>query len=254
MRLILAALLLYLPLPAANVDWEQRHADARKAYEAGDSASALETWSALAEERGVDADILAAMGNAEWRLGRKGRAMVCWERALLMDPSEPVARAGVAHASAVGGVDRPAARWTERYAGLLEADGWIALGLLATWSWLMAWALPRMRGRRMGDPHHRIALAAATALALIGPGLWGSWEIHHRAVNRLPDEPLKLTPTVLGEPLALMGEGDVVRTGRTLNGHLRVELAGGQIGWVRLAALEPVAGEGPPRSLDPQAP
>jgi len=254
MRLILLLLAALAASASPAAGEEDRHAAARRAYEAGDSAAALEAWTALAEERGADAALLAAMGNAEWRLGRKGRAMVCWERALLMDPRQPTARAGLAHASAVGGVDRPADRWHERYAALLEADAWIALALLAAWAWLLAWALPRLRGRRMGDGHHRVALAAATALALVAPALWGSWQLHHRAVNRLPDEPLKLTPTALGEPLLLMGEGDVARVGRTLNGHARVELAGGQAGWVRLAALEPVAEEGPPRSLEQAAP
>lgn len=252
MRLILLLLAATVAGPAWG--WEDRHAAGLKAYADGDNAAALEAWGEVAEARGADAALLAAMGNAEWRLGRKGRAMVCWERALLMDPRDPVARAGIAHASAVGGVDRPADRWHERYAGLMEADAWTALALVAAWAWLLAWALPRLRGARMGDGHHRAALAAATALALAAPALWGSWSLHHRAVNRLPDEPLKLTPTALGEPLMLMGEGDVARVGRALNGHARVELAGGQVGWVRLAALEPVADEGLPRSLDAAAP
>jgi tetratricopeptide (TPR) repeat protein len=252
MRLI-PALMLAIATALGAAD-DGRHAAALRAYAVGDNAAALETWQALAQERGADAALLAAMGNAEWRLGRKGRAMVCWERALLMDPRQPAARAGIAHASAVGGVDRPSDRWHERYAGLMEADAWLALALAAAWAWLLAWALPRWRGRRMGDGHHRVALAAATALALVAPALWGSWQLHHRAVNRIPDEPLKLTPTALGEPLLMMGEGDVARMGRTLNGHARVELAGGQVGWVRLAALEPVAEEGPPRSLDGGAP
>lgn len=252
MRLIAIACLL-LVAAAGRAD-EARHAAARAAYEAGDSARALEIWQGLLAERGEDSRLLAAMGNAEWRLGRKGRALVCWERALLIDPREPVARAGVVHAAALGGVDRPTERWHERYAGFLSADAWTWLALVAAWTWLLAWALPRLRGRRMGDPHHRAALAAATLLALAAPGLWGSWQTRERAVNRLPDEPLKLTPTTLGEPLATLGEGDVVRTGRVLNGHVRVELAGAQVGWMREAALERVAAEGGPRDLDAPAP
>lgn len=144
MRLILLLLAATVAGPAWG--WEDRHAAGLKAYADGDNAAALEAWGEVAEARGADAALLAAMGNAEWRLGRKGRAMVCWERALLMDPRDPVARAGIAHASAVGGVDRPADRWHERYAGLMEADAWTALALVAAWAWLLAWALPRLRG------------------------------------------------------------------------------------------------------------
>lgn len=246
MRLILPLILLAAALAADD----SRHEAARKAYLDGDSAGALTVWTELAGQEGVSAELLAAAGNAEWRLGRKGRAMVCWERALLLDPGNAVAEAGLRHASAVGGVDRPSPRWHERYAGLMEADGWTLLVLAAGWTLLLAWAIPRMRGRRMGDGHHRAALAGATALALAAPGLWGSWATHHRAVNRLPEEPIKLTPTQMGEPVATLGEGDVVRTGRRLNGHVRVVTAGGQGGWLREAAAEPVAGEGLPRALD----
>jgi len=245
-RLILLGILAL----AADAAADGRHEAARKAYLDGDSAGALTVWTELAAEQGVSAELLAAVGNAEWRLGRKGRAMVCWERALLLDPGNPVAKAGVLHAVSVGGVERPSERWHEAYAGWLEADVWTAAALAATWTVLLAWALPRLRGRRMGDAHHRAALAGATLLALAGPGLWGSWSLHQRAVNRLPDEPLKLTPTRLGEAVASVGEGDVVRAGRRLNGHVLVSLAGGQSGWLREAAAEPVAAEGLPRPLD----
>lgn len=252
MRLIL--LLAFLASVSFAKADEARYLEARSAYEAGDSARALDIWQELAAERGTDAALLAAMGNAEWRLGRKGRALVCWERALLIDANQPVARAGIDHAVALGGIDRPAERWYERYAALMAFDLWIGLGLLAGWSWLGAWAWPRLQGKRMGDSHHRAALVAATTLALITPGIWGSWQRYERAVNRVPDEPLKLTPTLLGEPLAILGEGDIVRTGRELNGHVRVTLAGSQVGWLRLAALEPVAAEGGPRELDTPTP
>ena len=251
MRLIL----MLLAATAAASGWQERDEAARQAYLAGDSAKALETWTALTNEQGVSPARLAAMGNAEWKLGRRGRAMVCWERALTMDPSDPVARAGVAHAAAVGGVDRPTPTWQEQYASALAPDNWTWLVVAATWTLLLTWSWPRLRGQRLRDLHHRILLAAFTLLLLALPGAWGSWTAGRRAVVRLPEESLKLTPTALGEGLAQLGEGDVVRTQRSLNRHVRVELRGGQVGWVREDALEPVWGAAPPRSLDaPAAP
>jgi hypothetical protein len=57
---------------------------AEQAYARGDYAGAVELWSAEVRAEGVTAARLASLGNAEWRLGRKGRAMICWERALLI--------------------------------------------------------------------------------------------------------------------------------------------------------------------------
>lgn len=243
-------MLLLLAAMAAASGVEEREAAARQAYLAGDSAKALEAWTALANEQGVTAPRLAAMGNAEWKLGRRGRAMVCWERALGIDPADPVARAGIRHATAIGGVERPAPTWQERYAALLGPDTWIWLTLASAWTALLTWSWPRLRGQRLGEAHHRVLLGALTLLVLALPGAWGSWTSGQRAVVRLPEETLKLTPTALGESLGPLGEGDVVRTQRTLNRHVRVQLAGGQVGWVRAEALEPVWGAEPPRSLD----
>lgn len=241
-------ILLAATLAASGTD--DRDEAGRKAYLAGDSAAALEAWNAATREQGVTAARLAAMGNAEWKLGRRGRAMVCWERALSIDPSDAVALAGITHATALGGVDRPASTWQERYAAALGPDTWAWLVTASAWTILLTWSWPRLRGRRLGEVHHRLLLASFTLLLLAVPGAWGSWTTGQRAVMRLPDEPIKLTPTALGEPLAQLGEGDVVRTQRALNRHLRVELAGGQVGWVREEAVEPIWGATPPRSLN----
>lgn len=249
MRLIV----MLLAAAAAAAGWEERDEAARQAYLAGDSAKALETWNALAAEQGVSARRLAAMGNAEWKLGRRGRAMVCWERALSIDPSDPVAAAGINHAAALGGVDRPTPTWQEQYAAALAPDTWTWLAVASAWTLILTWSWPRLRGRKLRDTHHRVLLASFTLLVLALPGAWGSWTSGRRAVVRLPDEKLKLTPTAAGEALVQVGEGDVVRTGRRLNRHVRVELPGGQAGWIREDALEPVWGVGPPRSIDEPA-
>ncbi len=243
-------ILMMLSAVAVASGVSDREEVARKAYLAGDSATALETWSALCQEQGVTAPRLAAMGNAEWKLGRRGRAMVCWERALSIDPRNPVAQAGIAHATAVGGVDRSTPTWQERYASALAPDTWTWLVIGSLWTLLLTWAWPRIRGRSLSEFHHRLLLGSFTLLLLAGPGAWGSWTSGKRAVVRLPDASIKLTPTTLGEPLSQVGEGDVVRTQRILNQHVRVVLPGGQTGWLPQEAIESVWGVTPPRSLN----
>ena len=68
------------------------------AYAQGDYASAVEQWQEQGHRDGLTAPLLSALGNAEWKLGRKGRAVICWERALLLDPRDTVAIAGLRHA------------------------------------------------------------------------------------------------------------------------------------------------------------
>jgi len=237
------------PLGAA----EAAPSAAEAAYAKGDYATAVEKWSQEARDEGVTAARLSALGNAEWRLGRKGRAMVCWERALLLDPRDPVAAAGIRHALNAGGTERPSPTWSENYAMFLTADLWLILATIAFWVAFLGVVLPRLRRRPASEANHRARLVALTVLALCVPGLWGSRTLSDRAVVRKPELSLRLTPTQFGEPLNGVAEGDVVRTGRPFNGHVRVTTADGKTGWLRAGEIEPVRGAGLPADLEQKA-
>lgn len=226
---------------------------AETAYAKGDYATAVEQWSEEARTDGVSAGLLSALGNAEWRLGRKGRAMVCWERALLLDPRDPVALAGIRHALDAGGTERPALTWSENYASFLTADAWLILATAAFWVAFLCVVIPRLRRRPAGEGNHRARVVALTLLALCVPGLWGSRSLSARAVVRRTEISLRLTPTQFGEPMHGVAEGDVVRTGRPFNGHVRVTTADGKTGWLRAGEIESVRGPGLPADLDQKA-
>jgi hypothetical protein len=53
--------------------------------------------------------------------------------------------------------------------------------------------------------------------------------------------------------LNAVAEGDVVRTGRPFNGHVRVTTADGKTGWLRAGEIEAVRGAGLPADLDQKA-
>jgi hypothetical protein len=226
---------------------------AETAYARGDFAGAVELWSGEIRAEGVTAGRLAALGNAEWRLGRKGRAMLCWERALLIDPRDPVATAGIRHGLDSGGVDRPKPTAVEEYAAFLTADLWLLLAVTAFWVTVLCVAVPRLRGRPASEANQWTRVGALTVLALCFPGLWGCRSLDARAVIRKPEVSLRLTPTQFGEPLRGVAEGDVVRTERPLNGHMRVRTADGKTGWVRAGEIETVRGPGLPADLDQKA-
>ena len=223
------------------------------AYQKGDYATAVEQWSDEARQNGVSSGLLSALGNAEWRLGRKGRAMVCWERALLLDPRDPVALAGIRHALAAGGTERPAPTWAETYASFLTEDTWLILATTCFWVATLCIIVPRLRRRAASEWNHRTRVLALTLLVLCAPGLWGGRSLSARAVVRKAEVSLRLTPTLFGEPLNGVTEGDVVRTDRPLNGHVRVTTANGKTGWLRAGEIELIRGATLPLDLDQKA-
>lgn len=246
---LLMAGLVAAPLPAAEMDAGQA------AYAAGDFVGAIEQWQAQVRAEGATAGRLAALGNAEWKLGRKGRAMVCWERALLLDPRNPVATAGIRHAQSAGGVERPALTWAENYAAFLGANAWLVIATAAFWATLLGWLLPRLRRRPPAEWQEKLVVGAATVFLLCLPGLWGGHLYARRAVVRQSEVSLRLTPTARGEALVGVAEGDVVRTERPFNGYVRVTTADGKTGWLQAREIEAPWGGGLPTSLDaPKSP
>lgn len=223
------------------------------AYAQGDYASAVEQWQEQGHRDGLTAPLLSALGNAEWKLGRKGRAVICWERALLLDPRDTVAIAGLRHAQTAGGIERPTATWSENYSAFLRADTWLILAGISFWGMVLCVALPMFSPKNKGAWYQRGLVTFATLLALSLPGLWGSHTYAQRAVVRRADVALRLTPTAQGEPVSGIGEGDIVRTERGFNGHTRVQTTEGKTGWVRNGEVEAIWGGGLPANLDQKA-
>ena len=246
---LLLAGLIAAPRPAAEPDAGQA------ASVAGDYVGAIERWQAQVVAEGATAGRLAALGNAEWKLGRKGRAMVCWERALLLDPRNAVATAGIRHAQSAGGVERPALTWAEDYAGFLGANAWLVIATAAFWVALLGLLIPRLRRRAPSEWQEKMVVAAATVFLLSLPGLWGGHLHARRAVIRQTEVSLRLTPTARGEAIVGIAEGDVVRTDRPFNGYVRVTTADGKSGWLQTREIESPWGGGLPANLDtPKAP
>ncbi|MEY3837166.1 MAG: hypothetical protein RL304_148 [Verrucomicrobiota bacterium] len=241
---LLLAGLLAGPATAAEMDAGQA------AYAAGDFVGAIERWQAQVLAEGATAGRLAALGNAEWKLGRKGRAMVCWERALLLDPRNAVATAGIRHAQSAGGVERPALTWAENYAAFLGANAWLLIATAAFWVALLGLLIPRLRRRAPSERQEKMVVAAATVFLLSLPGLWGGHLYARRAVVRQSEVSLRLTPTARGEAIVGIAEGDVVRTDRPFNGYVRVTTADGKHGWLQAREIEAPWGGGLPANLD----
>jgi hypothetical protein len=127
------------------------------------------------------------------------------------------------------------------------------MAVAAFWVTVLCVAVPRFRGRPASERNQWTRVGALTVLALCFPGLWGSRSLDARAVIRKPEVSLRLTPTQFGEPLGGVAEGDIVRTERPLNGHMRVRTADGKTGWVRAGEIEAVRGPGLPADLDQKA-
>lgn len=83
-------------MAALSASAQSLAAQADSAYNSGDFAKARELYSQAASIDGVSPQLYYNMGNAEYRLGRLGQSVLCYERALKLDPSMDDARANLA--------------------------------------------------------------------------------------------------------------------------------------------------------------
>ena len=90
MRRYLLILLLSLIIPAAKAMTLAEQADS--AYNKDDYRMAIELYKQSIATVGASADIYFNLGNAYYRSGKPGMAVVCYERALSLDPTDSDAR------------------------------------------------------------------------------------------------------------------------------------------------------------------
>ncbi|HCR36980.1 MAG TPA: hypothetical protein DIU37_02400 [Opitutae bacterium] len=177
------------------------------------------------------------LGNAYAKLGETGHAILHYERVLVIDPSNPDAKANLAHlrkeADLIPGTE---SRWT-RYASSMAVNNWVWLAALAFWVMLIFLLLPTLYGFRKRLSYTLAGLACA-GFAACGIALAAYHMQSKQAVIIAHEASIKITPTPSSNAIAYGRAGEIV----TLDGafhepYARVETAQGQTGWIEQSAI-----------------
>jgi tetratricopeptide (TPR) repeat protein len=155
-----ATLIGFLALTAAACAAPRDYAEGNQAYAAGKFDAAKRLYESAVASGDYSANLFCNLGDAEYRLGDTGRAMLDYERALALEPQHPEAKANLAFLR-----DRTGARLEPRgrldsvfapfspatFAWVVAVAGWAALFFIT--------AAVFQRGRRGGHVF-RAVLAA----------------------------------------------------------------------------------------------
>lgn len=178
-------------------------------------------------------------GNAQLRAGRVGRAVLAYERGLLLAPRDPDLAANLDRARAERAIPPPGGA-AEHLAGRLSVREWEAVGALALAALLTALAGVLARPRR-----HRVFSAVALAGALVGGvasvALWLGTTDAGRAVVVTDRAVARLSPFAEADPLFTLAEGQTVAVRARHGAYLRVEDGREREGWVPAAEVQPIA-------------
>lgn len=231
-----------------------QHQELQKAnelYRQVSFAEAQEAYEALITEGYQSKALFYNLGNTYYRLGQKGKAILNYERALLLAPKDREIRENLAFVKEQLSGEIIAlevfpliAFWQNMQESFSSAT-WTVVGLLFFWAgaagflgWLL---LPSRQQKVRGFVLGVLGLALCIIPFLLASGRKASQVASDKAVIVAPAAALYTSPSAGAEVLYPLFEGATVRTVEPLQDWYKVNLANGYQGWVPKASLELVS-------------
>ncbi|MDR1192533.1 MAG: tetratricopeptide repeat protein [Verrucomicrobiales bacterium] len=207
---------------------------------------AIRLYEHLLQNGSLSASVYYNLGNAYYLHGEVGKAVLGYQRALLLEPNAADVAANLAALRQAQGLPEPAVAWWQRPLLVFGRDTWAWLGGAAL---LLAMLAVFLRGAwlNFGDaekcPHrwfHGAVTVSGLALALSIGGALAQGERADRQVVMTNDAPLKVSPFADAGDLASLREGELVKPLKRHNDFVFVKNTAGQKGWVAREKLAPV--------------
>ena len=132
--IVLVATALCLALaPVAQADADAAFAKANADFAAANFPAAIAGYESLVKDRQWNASLFYNLGNAYFRAGDRGRAILNYERALALDPNQPEARANLQLVRDQARALELTPDWVEEHLGFLTPTQYAWLGAAAFW-------------------------------------------------------------------------------------------------------------------------
>ncbi len=196
-------------------------AEGRTAYAGAEYARAQSAFTRAALSAPRDPAVWANLGAAAWQAADTGTAVLGWQRALRLDPTDRATR------DALLRVRAPQRSGAARVLPIPP----LPLALLAALSWAAAWLLVLAVPGRVSPAAPKWSLIAL-ALAL---GLSAAWLDERLAARDLvviaSASPLRTLPALGADPGPVPLVGEVVRVVERRGVWVRLELSGARSGW-----------------------
>jgi len=183
---------------------------ANRLYEEGKYREAAEAYAALADQGRLSANLCFNQGNAWFKAGELGRAIVSYHIAARLAPRDPDIEANLRMArELVSGAPPPTPAWWRRLTRSLTLNEWAGLATVCLW---VCGALLAFREAR---PHRERGLPrwfplSLAGLVISGLGLSGAWLDHEGAsavVVTVPEAVVRYAPLEVSPQLQVVHDG-----------------------------------------------
>ena len=221
---------------------------ANEAYAQEDYIKAIELYEQTAREHGVSSDLYYNLGNAYYKHNEFAKAILNYERALLLNPGNEDARFNLdmANTHIVDKID-PVGRfflsvWIDTMRSYLSSNTWAVIGIIAfflfiggCYLYLFTWSVPL---KKIGFFGGIVVLLIAIMANCFAWGLNEKKEIRNEAIVFDATVSVKSSPAESGTDLFVLHEGTKVVVLSKVGEWSEVKISDGNRGWLPSAAIE----------------
>lgn len=221
---------------------------ANEAYAQEDYIKAIELYEQTAREHGVSSDLYYNLGNAYYKHNEFAKAILNYERALLLNPGNEDARFNLdmANTHIVDKID-PVGRfflsvWIDSMRSYLSSNTWAVIGIIAfflfiggCYLYLFTRSVPL---KKIGFFGGIVVLLIAIMANCFAWGLNEKKEIRNEAIVFDATVSVKSSPAESGTDLFVLHEGTKVVVLSKVGEWSEVKISDGNRGWLPSAAIE----------------
>lgn len=265
MKKIIALLLTVLPVVAyaqedesgmtrivtdsTAVDRVYTLADADSAYIQGDYLTAIDIYQSVIENQGVNATLYMNLGNCWLKRDEIAKAILYYERAYLLDPSDPDIRFNLdlARTKTVDKVNAVnqlfIVVWFKKLLAVLDVNGWavmtvilFALTIILTGVLLFS---KKSGLRKISFSFSAFFLLLSILFFIFATTQMGNIRERDTAIIMSPSVTVKSTPTSAGTDLFIIHEGRKVKIlDSSMKEWVEIRLEDGNTGWIPVDVME----------------
>jgi tetratricopeptide (TPR) repeat protein len=239
--LSVSAIAFFLADPVSAAD-ESAFAKANQAYSQARFQEAVEGYESLVQAGQWNTTVFYDLGNAYYRLGNFGKAILNYQRALALDPHHPEADANLRLARDEARALELRRDWIERYASMATVKQYSIAAAIAFWSAVFIVARMVLSRRRSAG---RIALAALS-LVVCGVSVFGTFTLENGtrgnalAVVTGKEIEARLATADNAKSILLLPPGSEIKILSERGDWIYVALPNDQRGWIPASSAERV--------------
>ena len=223
--------------------------DADSAYIQGDYLTAISIYESVIENQGVNATLYMNLGNCWLKRDEIAKAILYYERAYLLDPSDPDIRFNLelARTKTVDKVNTVnqlfIVVWFKKLLAVLDVNGWAVLTIIMfalTMLLAGAFLLSKKTGiRKISFSFSAFFLLLSVLSFIFATTQMGNLKDRDTAIIMSPSVTVKSTPTSAGTDLFIIHEGRKVKIlDSSMKEWVEIRLEDGNTGWIPVNVME----------------